>query len=318
MRPMLATSADRVPTGADWLHEVKWDGMRVLAEVREGRVRLRSRNENDVTPAFPELTDLASLPGLQGRTALLDGEVVAFDGGIPRFGALADRIHLRNVRKAQQAAVRTPVTLLVFDLLSLDGEDLTARSLTQRRAALEALEVTGAHVQVPPTYDDGEVLWQVTQAQGLEGVVSKRRSSRYRFGVRTTDWLKLAHRPAASYVVGGWRPETGTRDRLGALLVGEVTALGLRYRGRVGSGVAGRAGVRLRALLEPLACAEPPFAAEVPREDAAGAVWVEPSVVVDVASLGFTPQGRLRQPAYLGVRPDLSPTDLLGAGNADG
>jgi bifunctional non-homologous end joining protein LigD len=160
-------------------------------------------------------------------------------------------------------------------------------------------------------YDDGNVLMEATRAQELEGIVSKRKSSRYVFDRRCEEWLKFPHRPSASYVVGGWRPETGTKDRLGALLVGEPTPDGLLVRGRVGSGVAGKAALRLKELLDPLSCPEHPFTATVPREDALGTVWVEPTLVVDVVSLGFTPQGRLRQPAYVGVRSDLRPEDLL-------
>jgi bifunctional non-homologous end joining protein LigD len=317
MRPMLATRGTMVPTGPEWLHEVKWDGMRVLVELAGGRLRLVSRNENDVTVSFPELASLADACG--GHDFLLDGEIVAFTDGVPVFGALADRMHVRNRRKAEQAAARNPVTLLVFDLLSLDGLDITALSLSERRAALESLCLDSRHWRVPPAYDDGEVLRRATLAQGLEGVVSKRRSSTYRFGARTEDWLKFPHRPSGSYVVGGWRRETGSSSRLGALLVGEVTPDGLRYRGRVGSGVTGRAASTLRSVLAGRVQEGPPFLDEVPREDATGTTWVEPHVVVDVASLGMTPQGRLRQPAYLGVRDDLAPEDLLDvAGGEDG
>jgi bifunctional non-homologous end joining protein LigD len=315
MRPMLATRGTTIPTGKEWLHEVKWDGMRVLVELRGGTLRVWSRNENDVTVSFPELTTLTEV--CNGRDFLLDGEVVAFTDGIPVFGALADRMHVRNARKAELAAARNPVTLLVFDLLSLDGLDITSLPLVQRREALESLGLHGRHWQVPPAYDDGELLRAATEAQGLEGVVSKRRSSTYRFGQRTEDWLKFPHRPSGSYVVGGWRLETGSASRLGALLVGEAAPDGLLYRGRVGSGVTGKVAARLRELLEPHARDAPPFATEVPRVDATGTVWVDPCVVVEVASLGMTPQGRLRQPAYLGVREDLAPDDLVDLGGGE-
>jgi bifunctional non-homologous end joining protein LigD len=262
---------------------------------------------------------LAEPAALGGHDIVLDGEIVAFTEGVPVFGALADRMHVRNARKAELAAARNPVTLMVFDLLALDGLDVTTLPLTERRAALESLGLSGPHLQVPPTYDDGAALFEATRQRGLEGIVSKKRSSRYCAGQRSEQWVKLPHRPTLSYLVGGWRTETGSRSRLGALLVGEPTADGLRYRGRVGSGVTGRAALQLRELLDPLARATSPFATEVPREDATGTTWVEPSVVVEVASLGFTPQGRLRQPSYLGARADLEPDDLRPAGeDADG
>jgi bifunctional non-homologous end joining protein LigD len=303
MRPMLATRGTTVPSGPAWTHEVKWDGMRVLVHVRDGKVRLSSRNENDVTLSFPELAALGSL----GHDVVLDGEVVAFLDGVPTFGALAGRIH----NQAPDLDHARPVTLFVFDVLSIDGVDVTGEPLSMRRQLLEALDVNGAHWQTPPTYDDGATLLGVTQQQGLEGVVSKKLSSRYEQGRRSKDWLKFANRATSSYVVGGWRYETDSRSRLGAVLVGQPTDEGLVYRGRVGSGIAGRSGPLLKQLLDPLVIDGCPFMDEVPREDVLGTVWVRPEVVVDVASLGMTPQLRLRQPAYLGVRTDLSPEDLL-------
>jgi bifunctional non-homologous end joining protein LigD len=315
MRPMLATRGTRLPTGDGWVHEVKWDGMRVLAEVSDSRLRLLSRNENDVTVSFPELAGLAE--AVHGHDLVLDGEIVAFTDGVPVFGALADRMHVRNPRKAELAASRNPVTLMYFDLLSFDGLDATSLPLRDRRGLLESLGLADRHWQLSPWYDDGEVLLAATEAQGLEGVVSKKLSSCYHPGQRSEEWLKFPHRPSGSYVVGGWRFETGSAARLGALLVGEPTAEGLVYRGRVGSGVTGRAATRLLADLEPLHTRTVPFVGEVPREDAVGTVWVRPSVVVEVASLGLTPQARLRQPSYLGTRADLRPDDLIDLGGGE-
>ncbi len=306
MRPMLASRGTVVPTGPGWVHEVKWDGMRVLVDVHDGRVAIHSRNENDVTTGFPELHGLADL----GRDVLLDGEVVAFADGVPTFAALAERMHVADVRRAAVLARRNPVTLLAFDVLRLDGEDLTGRPLRERRALLDTLGLDGPSWQAPAWYDDGAMLLEATREQGLEGVVSKKLDSRYHPGRRTTDWLKFPHRHRSSYVVGGWRHETGSGARLGAVLVGEPGPEGLRFRGRVGSGIAGKVGPRLLALLEPLRAQESPFCDEVPRVDAQGTVWVRPELVVDVAALGLTPAGRLRQPSYTGVRPDLSPEEL--------
>lgn len=318
MRPMLATRGTTVPTGAGWVHEVKWDGMRVLVQVRDGRVLVTSRNENDVTVSFPELAGLGSLaPGAgalgRPRDLLLDGEVVAMAEGIPTFAALADRMHVQSARKAEQLSRRNPVTLLAFDLLRLDGRDLTAEPLSARRAALEGLGVDGPHWQVPATYDDGPTLLAATEQQGLEGVVSKLLGSRYTFGRRSADWLKFPNRPSASYVVGGWRFETDSTTRLGAILVGEPTAAGLRYRGRVGSGIAGKEGQRLREVLAPLRADTSPFCDEVPRVDATGTTWLRPEVVVEIRALGVTRGGRLRQPSYQGERAELTPADLTGS-----
>lgn len=303
---MLASKTDRVPTGPQWLHEVKWDGVRVLVDVRDGAVRMTSRNDNDVTPAWPELSD----PPLGTRDLLVDGEVIALNAhGVPDFRVLQHRMHVRNAREVARLVKSVPATLMVFDLLRLDGEDLTGRPLEERRALLEELPLGDSTWQVPAAYDDGDMLFDATLQQGLEGVVSKRRTSRYRFDQRSEDWRKLAHRHRGSFVVGGWRPQVGTPDRLAALLVGEMTPDGLRYRGRVGSGIAGATSSRLAALLAPLAADASPFADEVPRVDAAGTFWVEPRVVVDVDTHGLGYE-RLRQPSFQGVRDDLSPEDL--------
>lgn len=307
MRPMLASRGTSVPTGAGWIHEVKWDGMRVLAEVRDGALTLWSRNENDVTVSFPELRDVGVLAA---HDVLLDGEIVAMAGGIPTFGALADRMHVSNAARARQLARSNPVTLIVFDVLRLDGRDLAGEPLEVRREALESLGIGSAHWQVPPVYDDGAMLFDATKSQGLEGILSKRRSSTYQAGRRSKDWLKFPHRPTLSYVVGGWRHETDSYSRLGAVLVGAPGPNGLRYRGRVGSGITGKAAQRLLEVLEPLETATSPFCDEVPRVDAVGTVWVRPEVVVEVAALGVTNGGRLRQPSYQGVRFDLSPADV--------
>jgi bifunctional non-homologous end joining protein LigD len=283
MRPMLATRGSHVPTGSGWVHEVKWDGI-------------------------PELAGLGD-----GRDLLLDGEIVAFDpadGGRPSFARLAERMHVGNPRRAAALADAVPVTFLVFDLLRLDRRDLAAEALSVRRGLLESIGLADVNWQVPGVYDDGPMLLQATFDQGLEGIVSKERSSRYEFGARSRHWLKFAHRRRTSWVIGGWRYETDSTSRLGAVLVGEPTASGVVYRGRVGSGITGRTATLLKELLEPLARPTSPFADEVPRIDALGTRWVEPVVVIDVESLGFAGQGRLRQPSYRGVRSDLTPTDL--------
>jgi bifunctional non-homologous end joining protein LigD len=306
LRPMLATPGDRVPTGDDWLHEVKWDGVRALVEVGADGVALWSRNDNRITDAWPELT--AAPAGL--ADAVLDGEIIALnERGVPDFRVLAERIHVRKATTVARLAARVPATLMVFDLLRIAGEDVTSLPLTDRRARLEALDLTGSGWQVPTTYDDGPMLLEATRAQGLEGVVSKRRDSSYRPGERSPHWLKFAHRHRGSFVVGGWRPQVGTTDRLAALLVGEPTAEGLLYRGRVGSGISGRTSRLLADLVAPLARRDSPFADEVPRADATGTHWLDPVLVVDVDTHGVGYE-RLRQPSYRGVRDDLRPEDL--------
>ncbi|MEO6145190.1 MAG: non-homologous end-joining DNA ligase, partial [Dermatophilaceae bacterium] len=314
MRPMLASPGTAIPRGPQWAHEIKWDGMRVLAEVSDGHLMLLSRNGNDVTVSFPELSSLAGTGGPEDM--LVDGEVVALDGGVPSFSILAERMHVSDARKALKLAMTHPVTFMAFDLLRLYGVDLTPRPLSERRATLERIGLAGPNCQVPPTYDDGDALRAATLEHGLEGVVSKRLSSRYNPGRRSPDWLKFPNRESISVVIGGWRLETGSTSRLGAVLVGRPGPSGLGglgglgYLGRVGSGLAGKAQVALLDALRTLGINASPFADEVPRMDSEGTFWVRPEVVVDVQALGLTPQGRLRQPAYRGLRSDLSPGDL--------
>ncbi|WP_224387590.1 non-homologous end-joining DNA ligase [Pseudonocardia sp. ICBG1293] len=302
---MLATPGP-LPTGAGWSYEVKWDGMRVLADVTEGAggpaLRLRTRSGREVTANFPELSDLVDL----APDVLLDGEVVLLDGGVPSFAALAHRIH--------GPAGGRPVTFMVFDVLRLYGVPLLDRPLSERRATLERLDLaTTAHVETSPRYPDGAALLEVTASRGLEGVVAKREASRYRPGRRSPDWVKIAHRHSQSCVVGGWKPERGGgpggAGRIGALLLGVPGPDGLEFAGRVGSGLAGTA---VQELLTARLTAAPgsPFAQVLPRVDATGAHWCSPAVVVEVAHLGWTAAGRLRQPVFRGIRDDVDADDV--------
>jgi bifunctional non-homologous end joining protein LigD len=304
---MLATKTDHVPAGDAWTHEVKWDGVRALTDVRGDTLRMTSRNENTITVAWPEL---ATSP-LGDRDLLVDGEIIALnDRGLPDFRTLQERMHVRNARTVARLADAVPAIYMVFDLLRLDGRVLTAEPLQERRALLEGLGLDGSW-QVPAGYDDGAMLLEATRQQGLEGVVSKRRTSTYRPGERTPHWLKLAHRHRLSYVVGGWRPQEGSSDRLAALLVGERTPDGLAYRGRVGSGIGPRQSAVLAELVAGLGRDDSPFSDEVPRVDAQGTHWLEPVLVVDIDTHGRGYE-RLRQPSFQGVRTDLTPDDLGG------
>jgi bifunctional non-homologous end joining protein LigD len=323
---MLATPGDPTtgpPGGEGWVHEIKWDGVRLLAEVHDGRLRLLTRGQRDVAVAFPELGGLPDL----ADDLLLDGEAVALLDGRPSFSHVVDRVHLATESAARRVAAVRPVTYLVFDLLRLDGLDLTRLPWSARRAALEDLFSDVPHAQLSPVFQDGAQLLAATHEQGLEGVLSKRRSSPYLPGERSPHWLKFPHRDRMSVVVGGWRPQTGTTSRLGAVHVGVPVDDGhgrpqrdpeghlrLSYLGRVGSGLAGRAGAGLLERLAELPGTAYPFVDPIPHAEARGSVWVAPEVVIDVASLGLTPgDGRLRQPSYQGTRADLLAADLLEA-----
>jgi bifunctional non-homologous end joining protein LigD len=300
MRPMLATPGTP-PAGDEWCHEVKWDGMRILADVNGGVLRLFSRTGRDVTSTFPELGALAT----KLHDALLDGEVIALQDGSPSFAALAERMHVSDARRAGQLAESSPVSVMTFDLLRLYGVELLKRPLEQRRSSLDKLELPEANWQLSPIYADGAALFTATAEQGLEGVVAKRRTSTYQPGRRSTDWLKAAHRLHQACVVGGWRPEVGNPSQIGALLIGVPDPSGaLTFAGRVGSGINRRIAQDLIRDLKPLPA--PPFDTEVPAIDAQGAVWCMPELVVEVRHTGWTAGGRLRQPVFRGRRTDLA------------
>jgi bifunctional non-homologous end joining protein LigD len=306
---MLATSGPLPRDDPRWSYEVKWDGVRVLAAVEGGRLRLTSRNGNDVTASYPELSGLGSA---LGSSAVLDGEVVAFSGGVPDFGLLQSRMH---VSRPGAALLReTPVTLLLFDVLHLGERALLAAGYDERREVLEGLGLDGGgHWSVPPAFPGtGQAVHDATKAQGMEGVVAKRRDSRYEPGRRSDCWVKVKHLKRQSVVVAGWKPgEGGRAGRIGSLLLGVQTGEGLAFAGHVGTGFDAAALRLLGDLLGPLRRDASPFATDVPREHSRTAVWVEPALVCDVEFTGWTREGRLRHPSYKGLRDDVAPADVV-------
>jgi len=298
-----------LPTGDGWVYEIKWDGMRVLADVAPAGVQAWSANGRDVTPAFPELVALAG--ALAPLDALLDGEIVALDAaGRPSFARLQQRMHVASATEARRRAADTPVGYVVFDLLRLGGLDLTARPWHERRRLLEHVaDDLPPGVDLAPVYDDGETLLAAADQRGLEGVVAKRTDAAYLSGTRSRGWVKVKVRRHDELVVGGWSGGMGNREgRLGSLLVGfhEVPGGGrLRYAGRVGSGFTGSELDRMAARLAPLASGTCPFDPPPPALQARGAHWVRPEVVVEIEYGEWTVDGRLRHPVYLGERPDV-------------
>ncbi|MCL9792835.1 non-homologous end-joining DNA ligase [Frankia sp. AgKG'84/4] len=308
IEPMLAMPALTSPDGPDWAYEVKWDGVRLLAFVEAGRARLRTRGGRDVTLVFPELAALG--PALEGRQVILDGEVVAFGPtGRPDFERLSHRVQIATPALARRGAAAIPVRYLVFDLLFLDGHSAVDLAYVDRRVLLADLAGNGPLRLSEELAGTGRQVLAATGQAGLEGVVAKRRGSRYQPGRRSADWVKIRHTRRQSVLIGGWEPGAGRRaDRIGALLVGTAAPRGARYAGQVGSGLTEATLDLLAGELAFLRRTDPPFR-DVPAEVGRTAVWVEPRMIADVEFGSWTTEGRLRHPIFKGLRLDLSPAD---------
>lgn len=313
--PMKAAPGD-LPEGADWAYEIKWDGMRIVAFIEDGAVRLQSTNLLNVTHRFPELEDLADCLG--GLDGILDGEVVSTDQhGRPSFARLQERIHVASRAGAEAKAVENPVSFIAFDILHLDGHDTTALPYESRRSLLEQAVQEGPSWRITTAHRDGgaELLAVVVENE-LEGVVAKRLSSTYREGRRSPEWIKVKPRRRQEFVVGGWATGQGSRaEAVGSLIVGVFDDDGLfHFAGRVGSGLDGAELRRLGALFDDLARETSPFAGPIPPKPGRRFYWVEPEVVVEVAFAEWIDDHHLRHPSYLGQRLDVPATAVRREG----
>ena len=311
--PMQAT-AGSLPAAKDedrWAFEIKWDGVRAIAYSTPGELRLESRNLNDITDRYPELSRLGR--ALSSHSAILDGEIVAFDSsGRPSFGALQQRMQVSSKAQAKRHAKNTPVTYMIFDLLWLNGHSLIGLTYSERRELLSALALSGESWQTPEhTVGQGRALLSASTEQGLEGIVAKRLDSIYQPGLRSSSWVKVKGVSRQELVVGGWMPGKGKRKgHVGALLLGVYEEQGvLRYVGRVGSGFSEAELDRLARVLDPLQRATSPFTAgALPPRDAH---FCEPTLVAEVEFSEWTSGGSLRQPRYKGLRDDKPATQVV-------
>jgi bifunctional non-homologous end joining protein LigD len=301
--PMLARTGELPPRSDRWSFEVKWDGVRAIAYAQPGRLRLESRNLNEITDAYPEVRGLLDELGM--HEAVLDGEIVAFDeGGKPSFERLQRRMHVTSPSSVRRLMASVPVVYAIFDLLYLDGHSLMELPYSERRTRLEALDLGGRAWHVPAAHrGDGARLLQATAEQGLEGIVAKRHDSRYEPGKRTEGWVKIKHTRRQELVIAGWLPGDGRRaKRIGALLLGYYDQGQLVYAGRVGTGFTERTldllGMRLAALQRDSS----PYdrAPRLPRE----AVFVEPRLAAEIEFREWTEDGVLRAPSFKGLRDD--------------
>ena len=316
VRPMLAVTGPVPRDPENWALEMKWDGVRALAYIERGQVRLMSRTERDITVTYPELSRLGAAPTpTPHKQMLLDGEIVVFGAdGWPEFEALQPRMHVSSAAQATLLAGQTPVTYLIFDLLQLDGRPLMDLKYPERRALLDELALSGPYWQTPPNFpgSDFEAVQAVSVSHGMEGVVAKRLDSRYAPGVRTDSWRKIKNVHTQEAVVAGYKPGQGNRTgQVGSLLIGVNDASGLVYAGHVGTGFTDETLRMLGDKLRPLRRPDSPFDGPVPPEHARPAVWVEPKLVIQVSFDRWTKAGRMRAPVYKGLRDDIDPKDVV-------
>ena len=308
--PMLAKPSTNIPTGGDWAFEIKWDGVRCIAYIDGGRLRLESRNLNDISAQYPELRPLGE--SLGALEVVLDGEIVAFDSeGRPSFQRLQNRLGLKGTAVLRRSK-EVPVVFVIFDLLYLDGHSTMPLSYRDRRTLLERLDLNGEAWRVPAFHDDGQALLAATKERNLEGVIAKRMGSAYEPGRRSGSWLKVKNHLHQPFIVCGWNQrDNATGDAIGAIALGYYEGAELLYAGRVGTGFTEESAKALLAQLQPFARASSPFERTIP--DPPGH-YVEPHVVVDVEFLEWTGDGVLRHPVFKGVRTDHRANDVTREG----
>lgn len=299
VEPMLARAAEYPRDPENYAFEIKWDGYRAIAYIpRQGPIQIRSRSLLDMTNDYPELQELRGL--LAGREAVLDGEIVAFDkNGLPSF-------------EEMQQGIEGSRVFVAFDVLSLDGEDVTRRPYEERRKLLESLDLASAHIQTSPSYvGDGRALLAMP---GLEGVVAKRLGSAYEPGARSSAWLKIKTQRRQEFVIGGWTRGQGARaGRIGALLVGVYDERGgtrLKYAGNVGTGFTDKTLDDLERRLQKHIRVGSPFDAPIPKQRDA-VVFVAPKLICEIEFTEWTRDDRLRHPSFKGLRDDKDPHDVV-------
>ena len=326
---MLAKQVDTPPEGDEWAYEIKWDGVRAMAQVAGGELALCSRSGERMTARYPELAAIGG--AMADREALLDGEVVAFDErGIPSFQLLQRRMGLTTAATIRKRVTEVPVTYVAFDLVGLDGRMLVDEPYERRRELLAELGFDGPSWQAPAQHaGEGAKLLAAARERGLEGIVAKRLGSPYCPGRRTDYWLKTRARKRQEFVIGGYNPgEGGRRGRIGSLLVGhwdstpeEAKRLGreqrLVYAGGVGTGFTEAMLDRLTGLLTPLLADTNPFELGVDpvakrRYHPGGPpVFARPELVCEVEFTEWTFEETLRQPAFKGLRDDKAAQDVV-------
>jgi bifunctional non-homologous end joining protein LigD len=310
IKPMLARLVDAPFSGREWLFEPKLDGFRALAFLHRGAVTLTSRTGIDLTGRFPEV--VAELESQPEDELVLDGEIVALnDSGLPDFGLLQNRIDLPREIKVGPSEGAATVVYYPFDLLYVHGSSLLNVPLYERKGLLARAVVAGDHVQlVEHVEGEGKQFFDAAVRLGLEGMVAKRKDSRYQPGTRSPSWLKVKAVQAQELAVGGYTPGAGYRSKtFGALVLGYYEGEDLKYAGRVGSGFDQATLDMLVEKMRELQSGDSPFAPD-PDLDALEVQWLRPEMVVRVKFSNWTDQARLRAPVFMGLRPEIDPRSV--------
>ncbi len=307
LQAMLATAATKVPSGSQWLYEVKWDGIRALCLIKNGEVQIQSRRGNRCEKQYPELQDLPS--HVNAKTAWLDGEICILDEeGRARFSLIQPRI-AANSGAVPRLAETTPATLFLFDILYVDGYDLRAVTLEDRKRVLNQIVTPGDHLRISEAFDtDGQQMFEAARKMGLEGILAKDRASKYE-AARSSRWLKLKVSNEQEFVIAGFTK--GERDYFGALVLGVRESGKLRHAGQVGTGFDQKLMKAIYARMEPLITKTNPFAIRPNiRTGLRNVTWLRPELVCQVRFLEWTQDGILRAPVFVGLRDDKDATDV--------
>jgi bifunctional non-homologous end joining protein LigD len=315
IHPMLAESVEKAFDGEEWLFEIKWDGYRAIAFIDGGKVRLVSRNQNDLTPRYPELKDMAKF--LRAKTAILDGEVVALDDeGKASFSLMQQRTGFRPGGRRAVGNADVPVLYYAFDLLYLDGYDWRRVPLEARKQKLASLVVAGDAVRFSDHYaEHGKALFEMARQKGLEGIVAKKRASFYEER-RSREWLKIKIRRRIECVIGGYTEPEGSRAHFGSIVLGLYDKKGrLIHVGQAGSGFDQKSLDDISKVLRKLETKKNPFFGEV--EALRKVSWVKPELVAEIEFAEWTDGTsdgsgpKLRAPVFLGLRDDKDPKECV-------
>jgi DNA ligase D len=304
--PMLAQLGTNPPTGAGWIYEIKWDGVRTICYISGGQLRLVSRRGLSVDKQYPELAILPHYA--DAETAILDGEIVALDEqGRSRFELIQPRISVKDPNAIAHMARRSPVTLILFDLIYWNGYDLRDVPLLERKALLKKILKPHDRIRYSEHFEtDGAAMLRAAREHQLEGVIAKREDSRYE-SRRSGAWIKLKVTQQQEFLIAGFT--RGERKYFGSLALAYHRDGALEYAGNVGTGFDEKMMETIYRQIEPLITKEPPFAGkpDIPRD----VTWVRPEVVCEVKFSEWTRDGRLRAPVFLGLRTDVEPSEVV-------